>query len=252
MRSLRFRVAALVMIGALAALAAGCGGDLKQTGSSGGSDGAPAVDTSADAGASTIDAGGGSTPAPSTAKAPKSVVVKGSGARVVKVRLHADSPLVVTASNSGSSNFIVDLIGPGGNQNLYNEIGPYKGQAIWSDAAKGGYKLKVDAEGSWSIRLAQPVPPAKAITLPRTIKGRGAQVIPIHVSDDMQPTVTGKNSGSSNFIVDLVGYVTTSGATNVFNEIGPWKGQTVVDDVPSGDYLLAVQAVGPWSLSFVK
>jgi hypothetical protein len=62
--------------------------------------------------------------------------------------------------------------------------------------------------------------------------------------------VTGRNGGTSNFIVDLVGYGDrVSGDQNVFNEIGPFHGQTIVDQMPVGDYLPVVQAEGPWTLT---
>jgi hypothetical protein len=34
------------------------------------------------------------------------------------------------------------------------------------------------------------------------------------------------------------------------NEIGNYSGQTLVNEMPQGHYLLAVQADGPWTVKF--
>ena len=67
----------------------------------------------------------------------------------------------------------------------------------------------------------------------------------------MQPIVTGIHRGQSNFIVHLVG-LSFSGEEFLFNEIGNYRGQTLIDDMPRGNYLLAVQADGLWSIRFTR
>lgn len=189
--------------------------------------------------------------APPKPSAPKPIVLKGVGSKVTAVALQVSTPLVVTGSNSGSSNFIAELHprSGGSSQLLFNEIGPYQGQTAWADAHKGKYRLSIEAAGSWRVILTQPVPRTHAQALPGTIKGTGARVIPVQTTSDLAPVVTGRNSGDSNFIVDLVGYgPLVSGDQLVFNEIGPFSGQTLIDSVPQGAYLLVVQAKGRWTI----
>lgn len=66
--------------------------------------------------------------------------------------------------------------------------------------------------------------------------------------------MSAKHRGTSNFIVHLVGYGSQYGHTDyVFNEIGNFKGQTLIDDVPAGTDYVAVDAFGgSWSLRFTR
>ncbi|MGI8479175.1 MAG: hypothetical protein ACR2M2_04870 [Gaiellaceae bacterium] len=188
--------------------------------------------------------------APPEPTGPPPVVIRGSGSRVVNVRLAADSPLVVTGTHRGSSNFIVDLVGRGGGGEffLFNEIGTFSGQMAVEEATRGRYRASVQADGTWVIRFEQPEPPENAKRIPGTIKGTGAKVVPVRSTEDLQPVVTGRHRGQSNFIVDLVGYGDLEGSLFIFNEIGVFQGETLADEMPAGDYLLYVQADGPWTI----
>ncbi len=192
------------------------------------------------------------TPRP-TQPQPSPRTVEGAGQQVKAVRLRTDGPMVVTASHRGQSNFIVDLVprGGGDSENLYNEIGDFKGQALVEDAASGRYRLRVEADGPWTLRLSQPLPSDDAKKLPGRLSGRGAKVVRVRVDRDTQPTVKATHRGDSNFIVDIVGYGDqVSGSENLYNEIGNYRGETLMDELPAGDYLVNVQADGRWSLRF--
>lgn len=190
-------------------------------------------------------------PAPEPApKAPLPIVLRGSGAQVETVTLAADSPAVVAAVHRGSSNFIVELVTPGGSELLVNDIGNYSGEIAYAGAAAGRYRLRVDADGSWTVSITQPVPRPRDKTVPTTLSGRGADVVKIRTDEDLQPIVEATHRGQSNFIVSLIGYGDTSGDELIFNEIGNFSGETIVNDMPTGSYLLAVQADGPWTVKF--
>jgi hypothetical protein len=185
-------------------------------------------------------------------KAPASVVLQGQGKDVTSVRLMTNTPVVVTASHTGQSNFIVDLVGHGANENLFNEIGNYDGQAaIESELRPGKYRVAVDADGTWKLKFEQPVPKPSAKPIPGKLEGHGARVIPVKSDSDMQPVVQGTHKGQANFIVDVIGYGDLSGSFNLFNEIGHFKGEVLADEeMPAGDYLVWIQADGAWTLKF--
>jgi hypothetical protein len=187
------------------------------------------------------------------ATAPKPIDISGSGSKVVVLRIARAQPLVVSAQASGSSNFVVKIVHSGGSELLVNEIGAYVGQSMWPDATSGKVRVVVDAEGAWKLRFTQPVPSNQATRIPRTLKGVGPRVVSIRTLSKVQPTVKASNNGDSNFVVYLVGYGTTSGQALIFNEIGPFHGETVTDDeIPAGGYLLWVDAVGPWTITFAS
>ena len=186
----------------------------------------------------------------STASAP--ITLRGVGARVVSVRIASNSPLVVTAAHSGESNFIVHLVGPTEDY-VFNEIGAYKGQALVARPRAGRYRVAVDADGPWTLTLFQPAPSSSAIRIPGVVKGTGARVIQVRALTGLRPVVTLRHSGSSNFIVHLVGIGATRGTREyVANEIGPYRGQTLLGSLRAGNYLLAVDADGSWSVNFTR
>jgi len=178
------------------------------------------------------------------------VTISGHGSRVVTIRLARNSPLVVTGFHNGQSNFIVRVVGSGTNAYVFNEIGVYRGQAAVPDIKAGRFRVAVQADGSWTLGFAQPMPPRKARLIPGTISGQGARVVAVRSTRHMQPIVTATHRGESNFIVQMIGYGNTSGQAYVFNEIGNFHGQTLMDDLPRGTYLLYVQGDGPWTLRF--
>lgn len=182
----------------------------------------------------------------------RGTLVEGSGARVVNVNLTDTGPVIVESSHNGGSNYVLRLVGNGLEELLVNEIGSYSGSVAVDDAAPGRYRLSVEADGSWSIRYRQPRPLGGEPALLRTFKGSGPEVIQVRAPEDLQPIITASNSGSSNFVVRLIAYGDeVSGAELLFNEIGPYDGQTITN-VPSGDYLLAVEAEGSWSVRFQR
>jgi hypothetical protein len=178
------------------------------------------------------------------------VTIRGQGSRVVTIRLTRNSPLVVTASHNGQSNFIVHLVSGGTDVSLFNEIGVYSGQTAVTDIHAGGYRVAVQADGAWTLGFSQPSPPSNAKLIPGRITGHGARVIAIRSTRNMQPVVTAAHRGQSNFIVHLIGYGTTTGEESLFNEIGNYHGQTLINSLPKGSYLLYVQADGTWTIRF--
>jgi hypothetical protein len=156
----------------------------------------------------------------------------------------------VAATHRGSSNFVVRLVGEGLTELVVNDIGNYSGQLAVRDVVAGRYRLQVDADGPWTIRLTQPVPTPKAKRLPGAISGSGPKVVQVQTDDDLQPIVDVSHRGTSNFVVYLIGYGDTSGSELLVNEIGSYSGQTLVDEMPAGSYLIAVDADGAWTVKF--
>ncbi len=177
--------------------------------------------------------------APSSAlalRAPSPRALSGYGSQVREITLYRIAPLVVTGANSGDSNFIVHLVsrGFGGDEDfVFNEIGPWHGQALLSDAKKGRYRVSIQAAGTWTLR------------------GSGSRVIPIQARSGFQALVSATHRGDANFIVHMTGYGWTTGEEFLFNEIGNYSGQTLVD-VPRGPFLVDVQADGPWTIRFSR
>jgi hypothetical protein len=157
----------------------------------------------------------------------------------------------VTGRYTGQDNFIVDLVGQGDDNNLFNVIGRYSGQSAVEELHAGKYRVSVRADGgSWSLKFSQPTACTCAIRIPATVHGYGSRVVQIRTTRAMQPVFTASYGGQDNFIVDVVGVGDTSGSMNVYNEIGPYHGQALADEqLPKGHYLLSVQADGgSWSI----
>lgn len=186
-----------------------------------------------------------------TQPAPK--ILRGSGSRVLSVRIPRKSPLVVGAVNQGSSNFVVKLVGGGTSELLFNEIGRFTGEVAWEDAAPGRYRLAVEADAAWTLYLSQPVPSPKVRNLIGTFSGHGSKVLRTRTTRRAQPVLKATHRGESNFVVKLLGYGNITGRSLLVNEIGSYSGEVLVDDeLPVGYYLVAVTADGDWTLKFAK
>ena len=77
----------------------------------------------------------------------------GSGARVVK-RYFSPAQYVIAASHDGGSNFIVSIHDPNGGETLlFNEIGRYSGQAVFTVSDRGIHLVEIEANGGWTIDI---------------------------------------------------------------------------------------------------
>ena len=183
----------------------------------------------------------------------------GSGDTVIGPFSLASDLHLLTATHSGSSNFIVELMKADGADSdlLANEIGSYGGTVpirvgsgfLVNDP--GIYALVVQAEGSWNTSITTPnwnVGPA----LPFNASGSGPDVVgPFNLTSGTR-NVTLTHTGSSNFIVKLI---SEDGEEQelVANEIGafsdtvPVTVSTSLFDLPPGAYALAVDADGSWT-----
>ena len=222
---------------AIAALTAGCG----ETGSAS----ATVTQTVAAADTSVVN-----TPEAASSDAPAAQHLRGSGKRVVSINVATSTPLVLKGSNSGSSNFAVWVLGGGTDELAFNEIGPYTGTTLITGLDTGRHRVKVEAEGAWTLDVTQPTPPSNATTIPGAISGKGQKVVWVRADEDLQPIITGRHRGESNFAV----YIVSSdgvGKDLLFNEIGAFSGETTTD-IPAGPYMVNVQADGSWSLRFAR
>jgi hypothetical protein len=48
----------------------------------------------------------------------------------------------------------------------------------------------------------------------------------------MEPIVTGRHRGQSNFVVEVIGYGDVQGTILLFNEIGRFRGETIAEEMP--------------------
>jgi hypothetical protein len=181
----------------------------------------------------------------------QSRVVRGTGKRVVSVNIARRDPIVVTGVHTGSRNFIVSMVKGSAKAYVFNEIGRYNGQALVHEGAPGRWRVVVDADGAWTLKFAQGLAPAR--TLPTLLTGTGSRVVAVRVARDLQPVVTGSHRGQRNFLVGVTGYGTDDGYRDfVFNEIGRFRGETLIDDLPAGRYYVDVNADGAWTVRFSR
>ena len=180
---------------------------------------------------------------------PKAIKLRGSGSKVVTVKLSEDAPAIIKLTNGGGGNFAI-WFRQSGEDLVVNEIGRYAGTVVAKDAVSGKAKLEVDSDGPWTAVVTQPVAlPTR--DLPAQLHGKGSQVYRV-LSNDSEWTVTATHRGSSNFAVYLVGYGDTSGASLLFNEIGHFSGETVADTGDATAMLVVVEADGAWTLKFAE
>ena len=192
-------------------------------------------------------------PRPAAPAAPAPSLLTGTGQRVIPFTVRSEGPLVVTGVHHGSANFIVDALSAGSETDLggamFNEIGSYSGQYVWVPDHTGKYRMKVMADGPWTLRMVKPETMKVAAVLPGKLSGKGSQALVVRTNGELNAIVAATHSGQSNFIVNVVGFGETEGDYPLYNEIGRFSGETTAD-FPGGKAIVAVTADGAWTLRF--
>lgn len=179
------------------------------------------------------------------------VTQSGSGQTVTNPFELGTTVTTVTFEHSGSGNFIVWLQDPDTGEDvelLANEIGAIEGAtAVPVDG--GTYRMDIDADGDWTVELANPVVGDQHLhELPVEASGTGQDLVGV-VYLDGNTIISGSHLGESNFIVNLYAEADTGlfAGDLVFNEIGTFEGETTSSY--SGYCWIDVQADGDWSLT---
>lgn len=177
----------------------------------------------------------------------------GSGQTVTDSFSHGGPAMVVVFEHDGSSNFIVELVNAETGETeeiLVNKIGETSGAIAIPAGSSDEYRLNIDADGAWSIEVAEPLPQEGDIEqLPAEASGTGPDVVgPIELNGNT--VVSGEHNGESNFIVRAVDELAmfNSDQELIFNEIGQFEGETLARY--EGVVWISVEADGEWSLEF--
>jgi hypothetical protein len=175
---------------------------------------------------------------------PETQSFSGSGAAVEDVSIEGGL-VTVDAEHSGDRNFSVHFVGDGDYDDmLVNHIGEYSG--VTADLLDAGdYQLDVEADGEWSIEVAQPR--AASGDAPSSIEGDGPNILGPFEFDGSHTAVS-SHSGERNFVVRVLDPEGEQfvGSELVVNEIGEYDGETTFRF--DGVGYVAVQADGDWSL----
>lgn len=172
---------------------------------------------------------------------------EGEGATVTDEFALEAGVTIAEAVHEGESNFIVELIpvDDGQPRLLVNVIGDFDG-ASGTIVEDGTYLLDVDADGPWELAVLQPeAAEDEAAPLPVEIDGDGPSWDGPYLFDGLA-TATGSHEGQGNFIVEVLPQDGTFSEL-VFNEIGPFEGETTLD--VDGVGYVASTADGPWTLT---
>lgn len=174
---------------------------------------------------------------------PEAQTFEGSG-QDVRQGVQLDSGLTtVEATHDGESSFVVSLANDsevGGT--FINAIGTFDGaQASLIDG--GEYALDIDADGDWTVSIAQPRV-ATGQSLPQSFEGEGPAVIgPVDISGTVD--ASSEHDGRLSFIVEIFPQQGSSSEV-IFNDVGSFEGETTASF--DGVGWINVRADGSWSL----
>ncbi|MFC6836718.1 hypothetical protein [Halomarina ordinaria] len=157
--------------------------------------------------------------------------------------------VTVDFTHDGERNFIAEALAVEGDELddriLVNEIGAVEGGQA-NRLGSGPYQLNVDADGEWTIELAQPGTDG-AEDAPVDLSGSGNQYEGPYAFSGVTE-VSGTHEGERNFIVEA--YAVEGDTLDdriLINEIGSTEAST--SERLDGIYYLNVQADGGWTLS---
>jgi hypothetical protein len=179
---------------------------------------------------------------PSSAPAPAPVapptVFSGSGDAVVPVSKPAGATTVIATitGNADGKNFDVRAL-DGEQDRLVTTTAPYRGSTVLDPLGGATSQLRVHASGPWSITLSDP---RSAPVFTDGFSGTGDEVL-VH---DGAGGAAGMQAGDGGtFAVRLY---SDGRETDLIRATAPWTGQV---RWPEGLELVAVTAIGPWSIS---
>jgi hypothetical protein len=182
------------------------------------------------------------TPPPTPTPPPAPITLSGRGDGVVKVpSALGDSPMLLTASQRGSSNFIVEGLDASNTTVaiLVNELGTVTVTRLYNfQGTTGSVNFKITADGPWTLTFKDL---STARTFATTTSGKGDDVVEYTGAVGI---ATFANHGSSNFIVEE--HDPSGGQGNIdVNEIGNWTGTGTIS---GGPVFLDVISDGTWSI----
>lgn len=181
-------------------------------------------------------------------KRPAPVTISGKGTRVTKkFKLDGDVTLF-KMTHEGESNFAVTLLNEKGEyvELVVNEIGAYKGTRAYGEFEKGMHLFNVEASGSWTIAIEQPVP-TQASKPPLEFSGEGPGATGFFQTNGGLIVFRVSHKGRNNFIVTLLNYHGEA-VDLLVNEIGRFTGSHATSSIEGATYLLDIDASGKWSI----
>ena len=145
---------------------------------------------------------------------------------------------IVTASHTGSANFVVQTLSADNAELdlLVNEIGKYRGSTFYIESMDKPTRLKITADGPWTVSIS-PVSTGKQMSAKTT--GKGDAVL-LYDGEAADWSIT--HAGQANFVVKRIG---TDSEDLLVNEIGKYSGTLPVG---SGPAIVILNADGTWSI----
>jgi hypothetical protein len=176
------------------------------------------------------------------------IALSGQGQEASEIFTLKKGLAIFNMKYSGTSNFIIWLLDSNGDKVglLANEIGAFNGAQALEIPGPGDYILDVDADGPWTVDIAQPETQTAQGT-PASFKGAGKQVSPFLMLKPGLTIFKMTHDGESNFIVTLLD---SNGrlVELLTNVIGTFDGSKAVGIQKSGIYCLNIVADGEWNI----
>ncbi|MYS81196.1 TerD family protein [Embleya scabrispora] len=172
-------------------------------------------------------------------------VYDGRGDKVLSITRPVEAgPFLVELDARGSDNFVVWTLDADleTDKLLANAIGAYRGRALVDERGGHTSRLKIEADGEWTVRL---LAPEAARTLTDRLTGNGPETVRW---TGPRTVLAMTHAGVSNFIV---GTFAEHGGDEAYlgtlaNTIGDYEGESIL---PKGPCLIELEADGDWSLT---
>ncbi|MGW1994060.1 TerD family protein [Embleya sp. NPDC001921] len=184
-------------------------------------------------------------PASAAGETPPAGVYEGRGDKVLSITRPVEAgPFLVELEGRGTDNFVVWTLDADleTDKLLANAIGAYRGRALVDERSSRTSRLKIEADGAWTVRLfgpdaARPLTEGLTGTGPETVRWAGPRTV-----------LAMTHRGTGNFIV---GTFAEHGGDESYlgtlaNAIGDYEGESIL---PKGPCLIELEADGDWTLT---
>jgi hypothetical protein len=176
---------------------------------------------------------------------PEPIVLEGAGDSVVSVEKWGGPAIAYIRGNQAGGHFAVTSLDINNEvlDLLVNTVDPYEGARPIDFEGEQTTRFEVQASGDWRIEI-RPVSMGHALVVPGSAEGSGDEVLVLLALEVTPDTaIIQGNEAGSHFAV--IGYGDQGWPDLLVNTVDPYAGTVAVE---GGTTVLAIQAVGGWSV----
>jgi hypothetical protein len=180
---------------------------------------------------------------------PKPISLTGNGDKVIQNISLNKGLAKVSATYTGTSNFIVTMLDANGKDIdlAANWVGNYNGSRFIHVPQNGQYLFQVESDGNWKIDILDVEIMKTQQPFGFPLKGFGDTALKVYIPKSGLNVFKFSHKGASNFVVQVINPQSGLSEALIANGIGNYSGEKA-QQATAGAYYFDIQADGNWTV----